>query len=98
MGTISLYVNHKETIDLCTKYNCLDSELNKVVKATLLDNKSSRYFREVGKVEMVEIDRAGIIEEYLRTTPVGIIIQQRSEATNKPVFTLDLECKTIVKT
>ena len=88
MGTISLYVNHKETVDLCTKYNCLDSELNKVVKATLLDNKSSRYFREVGNVEMVEIDKQGIIDEYLRTTEVGIILLQRSEITNKPVFTV----------
>ena len=86
MGTISMYVNHKETVDLCTKLDCLDSELNRVVKASLLNQNTSRFYREIGAKSEI-IDEKSVIDEYLRTTEVGIILLQRSELVNKPVFT-----------
>jgi hypothetical protein len=87
MSNVSIYINHKETVDLCTKYNCLDSELNKVLKATLLDNRTSRFFRELGS-KSVDCDKDTIIDEYLANTDIGIISLRRSDITTKPVFTL----------
>jgi len=88
MATISIYVNHKETVDLCTKYNCLDSELNKVLKATILDHKTSRYYREFEAEQ--KVDKESIIEDFIRNTQPAEFVIRQQELLSKVKFTPNL--------
>ena len=84
-----MYLNNQQLIDVGTKLNCKYDDIAKVLKTSLLgEAKGSRYFREIfGEVVSLQDTKKEVIEEYLRSTEVGVILMQRSEVANKPVFT-----------
>jgi len=85
---VNVYLNNKEVIDVCTRFNCVDGDLAKVFKATILDSYTSKYFRSLGvSKEAEEVDEKAIIDKYLRTTEIGVITIMRADAISQPILT-----------
>ena len=94
MSNINIYLNNQQLIDLGTKLNCKYDELPKVIKSSLIEETNSKWYRnwfKDEKVEIVEIDKESIIDEYLRNNEYGVVMQRRSDIMSKPVFTLASE-------
>lgn len=86
MPNVNNWFNNKEIVDLCTKLNCLNEDLGKVFKATLLGEKSSKYYRELCETKPEEIDRQQIIDEFIASTELGEFVLLKSEMSTKPRF------------
>lgn len=83
MGNVGIYFNYQQLLDVATKLECKYDEIGKVLKASLLEEKRSKFYRELRATPDVN----KIIEEYLRNEEIGIIAQRRAELLNEVVFT-----------
>ncbi len=84
---VNVYLNHKEVVDVCTKFKCNDGELAKVVKATILGHHTSKFFRNLGVTkEAKPIDEKAIINEYLANTEMGQIAIMKADAISQPIL------------
>lgn len=48
---VQISLSHDELVEVCSKLKCVDSELGRVIKASILEKKHSEYFREFDNVE-----------------------------------------------
>jgi len=62
---IQFYIIEREAGKLAGKLECTTDKIGRVLKASLLEQKTSPYFRELGKGQKVEEEQVDLIEEKL---------------------------------
>lgn len=85
---LSVYFNYADSLTVCHNLKCSELEVNKIIKNSLLQNTTSRFFRDLF-AEPIEKNIEFDLDAWLKSTPLGEIVNRKSKAESRPVFTAD---------